>query len=166
MFEIRKAVPEDALGIAIVNVYTWKTAYTGLLPEEVLDARISGLLERAESCLADLRQNGSFFVAADGRSVVGFCRYGESRNSAYPDAGEIYALYVLKGYQGLGAGKALFSTAAAALSGEGCRSMILNCLNGNPSLGFYEHRGGKIVAQRTEEIKGKNVAENVLFFKL
>lgn len=35
MIEIRKAIPEDALGITIVNVYTWKTTYTGLIPNEL-----------------------------------------------------------------------------------------------------------------------------------
>ena len=41
--QIRKALPIDALGITIVNVYTWKTQYTGLLPDELIDFGKGGL---------------------------------------------------------------------------------------------------------------------------
>ena len=48
-FTIRKATLADALGIAIVSVYTWKTAYSGLLPEEMLDKRLADLPKMAEN---------------------------------------------------------------------------------------------------------------------
>ena len=40
MFSIEKAKECDALGIAIVNVYTWKTQYSGLIDEKIIDKRI------------------------------------------------------------------------------------------------------------------------------
>jgi len=165
MFEIRKAVPEDALGITIVNVYTWKTTYSGLMSDAAIDSRIAGLPEKAEQCRADIEQNDNFFVAAVGRTVIGFCCYGSSRNPAYPNSGEIYGLYSLKGYQGLGIGKALFSAGASALSAEGFSSMIINCLRGNPSLSFYQHMGGKIVSRREDDLYGMRITEDILYFE-
>lgn len=165
MFTIRKAVPEDALGITIVNVYTWKTTYAGLMPDAAIDSRISGLLEKTEKCRADIEQNDSFFVAAVGHTVIGFCCYGSSRNPAYPNSGEIYGLYALKGYQGQGVGRALFSAAAGALRAEGFSSIIVNCLRGNPSLEFYRHIGGKMVAQREDDLYGARITEDILSFE-
>jgi len=48
MITIRKATPEDALGISIVNVYTWKTTYSGLIPEDFINSRIEKVTEIAE----------------------------------------------------------------------------------------------------------------------
>ncbi len=59
MYSIRKALPEDALGVAIVNVYTWKTAYHDLVPEEVLDVRIEQLRERARVCRDGIEKDGN-----------------------------------------------------------------------------------------------------------
>lgn len=166
MFDIRKAVPEDALGITIVNVYTWKTTYSGLIPDEVIDLRIAELMERAEKCQTDIKQDDNFFIAAIGHTVIGFCCYGVSRAKAYHSSGEIYALYALKGYQGLGVGKALFSAAVQVLKNSSYSSVIINCLRGNPSLGFYQCMGGKIVGQREDDIKGKKIIEDVLCFEI
>lgn len=166
MFKIRKAVPEDALGITIVNVYTWKTTYTGLMPDEIIDSRIAELTERAEKCRTGIEKNGNFIVAAVGHTVIGFCCYGKSRNEAYKDSGEIYAIYVLRGYQGSGAGKALYSAGMKELSAQGYSSVIINCLQGNPSLGFYKHMGGKVAAQSQDEIKGKTIVENIVYIEI
>lgn len=166
MFYIRKAVPEDALGITIVNVYTWKTTYPGLIPDKVIDSRIAELIERAEKCRIDIEQNDNFFVAAIGHTIIGFCCYGISRNKIYNTSGEIYALYALKGCQRLGVGKELFSAGTNALKDRGYTSMIINCLYGNPSLEFYQHMGGKIVAQRQDTIKDKSITEDILYFEI
>ena len=166
MFDIRKAVPEDALGITIVNVYTWKTTYPGLMPDEVIDSRIAELIEKAEKCRIDIEQNDNFFIAVIGHTIIGFCCYGISRNKKYNASGEIYALYVLTGCQGLGVGKALFSAGTNALKDRGYSSIIINCLHGNPSLGFYQHMGGKIISQKKDDIKDKSIIEDILYFEI
>jgi len=166
MYDILKAVPEDALGITIINVYTWKTTYSGLISDEVIDSRIEELMEKAENCRIDIEQNDNFFIAVIGRTIIGYCCYGISRNKIYNASGEIYALYVLKGCHGLGVGKALFSASTNALKDIGYSSMIINCLYGNPSVVFYQHMGGKIVAQRKDTIKYKTIAEDILYFDI
>lgn len=166
MFEIRKANPNDALGITIVNVYTWKTAYQGLMPDSVIDERIAALPARAEKAKETIATSGDCFVATVGGVVIGFCRYGACRNDTYPDDGEIYAIYVFKGFNGTGVGRALLSAAMDELRQRGYRAMVLNCLQGNPSRGFYEHMGGKVVGQRTDELLGVVMIEDILHFEL
>lgn len=165
MFTVRKAVPEDALGITIVNVYTWKTAYSELMPEELIDTRIENLMEKAEKTRADIAQNHNFYIAVVGNTIVGFCCYGPSRNNAYENSGEIYALYTLKGMEKHGVGKALFLAASRELREKGFSSIIINCLYGNPSIGFYRHMGGKVIARRKDILQGKSISADILYFE-
>ena len=165
MYQIRKATPDDALGITIVNIYTWKTTYSGLMPEDVIDSRIVELKERAEKCKADIELNDNFIVAVVDHTIVGFCVYGKSRNDTYHDSGEIFALYALKGFQGAGIGKALFLAGVNELLVRESTSMIINCLQGNPALEFYKHMGGKVVGKRQDEIKGTIITENIIYYK-
>jgi ribosomal protein S18 acetylase RimI-like enzyme len=163
---IRKATPKDALGISIVNTYTWKTTYFGLMPDILIDSRIDALKSRAEKCKSDIEQNDNFIVAVVDDTVIGFCLYGPSRNEDYKASGEIYALYVLKGYQGENIGKRLFIAGKNELIDRGYSSIIINCLKENPSLGFYEHMGGKIVGERHDCTNSQNLSEDILYFKI
>ncbi|MBQ8599137.1 MAG: GNAT family N-acetyltransferase, partial [Oscillospiraceae bacterium] len=108
-FTIRKAVPADALAISIVSAYTWKTAYSGLLPDEMLDSRIAKLPQSAERMRQNIVDQDNFIVAVVDNVIVGFCTFNSpNRDPQYADSGEIGALYCLKGYNGYGIGKALF----------------------------------------------------------
>ena len=165
MVVLRSATPEDALGITIVNVYTWKTAYTGLVADALIDERIRCLQARAAITRQTIAQEKAcFVVAVDGAAIIGFCMFGASRDAAEPGAGEVYALYVLRGYHGQGVGKRLFAAAVQGLRAMGHERMILNCLKGNPALGFYRHMGGVPVRERTDEVAGHRITEDVLLF--
>lgn len=167
MATVRKAVPEDALGIALVGAYTWKTTYAGLMPDALIEARIDNVANAAKRRREEIERGMGVFVAEEQGVVVGFCIYGKSWNEAYADAGEIAALYVLKPFQGTGIGKALFLAAKEKLAGDDHRSMIINCLVGNPSLGFYEAMGGVIVGQRQDEAQGGHIlTEDILLFQI
>ena len=164
-FTIRKATPADALGIAIVSAYTWKTAYSGLLPEEMLDKRLSDLPQKAENMKLDIAARDNYFVATVDDTVVGFTAFcSPCRNPDYADSGEIGALYCLKGYNGYGIGRALFEAAVKELVQRGHKTMIIDCLRGNPTLGFYEHLGGKVVAEREILRIDHSRIEDVLFY--
>lgn len=161
---IRRATEQDALGIAIVNVYTWKTAYAGLMSDAVLDARIQGLRERAQAVHKAIRRGEPFSVAEADGAIVGFCMYGETRNEAYQPAGEIYALNVLAGFQSAGLGRALFTAGAQALAAAGHTRLLINCLRGNPALDFYRRMGGRVVGQRHDEFQGYPMTEDIMLF--
>jgi len=166
MPEIRKAAPGDALGITIVNVYTWKTAYAGLVPEELIDRRIAELLPRAEKCRLGIEQGGDYWVAAEGNAVVGFCMFGSYREADHAGAGEIYALYTLAGYQRRGAGTALFTAAVETLKAREYPYAIVNCLRGNPALTFYQNRGGTVIGRWEDDSSGFRLEGDTLRFEL
>lgn len=164
MFQIRRAKPQDAMSMALVNVYTWRTTYSGLMPDELIQRRILNIVPAAKRMRQQLEKEDHHFVALVEDGVVGFCMISPSRNEKYPKAGEISALYVLQGVQGLGIGKALFEAAVQELKRQGYTTMTINCLRGNPTLGFYQHMGGKIVGEIKEIHQGAELVEDVLLF--
>lgn len=166
MIKIGKAIPEDALGIAIVNVYTWKTAYSGLIPDDLINSRIGRVIEIAERNRMDIEESNSFIVAKEGDNVIGFAWYGKSRDKEFKNSGEIYAIYLLSGFQGKGIGRDIFNLCIEELKKSGCNSVIINCLEGNKSVEFYKHMGGKIVGKRKDEIQGVYLSSDILLFEL
>lgn len=167
-FVIRPAIPADAAGIAIVSAYTWLTAYSGLLPDEVLEKRISSIpvhTERLTENISDAKRH--YAVVEYCGAVIGFACFGASRDENYPDDGEIQALYVLKGFQSMGIGRMLVSYCINIFSREGRKNMIINCLDGNPSTGFYSRVGGVVAGQRTDTLAtGHIITENIFRFAI
>jgi len=163
---IRKASVKDALGIAIVQAYTWQTSYTGLLPEAILQDKIEHIRTKEQLLKKNIETNGNFLVALIEETVVGFACYGASRNEQYENDGEIAALYVLKGFQRLGIGKKLLTACTEEFRKNGLSHFILNCLRGNLSLGFYTEMGGSPVGSRQDTLFGTPVTEDILRFAL
>lgn len=166
MVKIRKANKTDGLGIAIVNVYTWKTTYSDLIPSEIIDGRIEALIDMTARIEREIENTKNYIITAVNDTIVGFCTYGKSRDDSFLDYGEIYAIYVLKGFQGLGLGKKLFLSAAKELKEEGYSSVIINCLKRNPSVEFYKRLGGKVVGEREDEYKGSMITEEIIGIKI
>ena len=162
---IRKAVPEDALGIALVQGYTWLTTYAGLMPESVLQDRLQGIPQRAEQWKEELLQGKHGFVAAVGQTVIGFAYYGASLNENFAGDGEAYAIYLLQPFQGLGTGKALFTACRTELGKQGYHHFIVNCLQGNPAADFYEKMGGVTVGTRQDVLGDSMISEDIWRFE-
>ena len=129
-YVIREASISDAMGIAIVQAYTWLTTYCGLMPDEVLESRLNRVSAQADYLFPRAEKCDSYFVVESMNTIVGFAVCGVSRNEEYPDDGEIQAIYLLKGFQGQGIGAALFEHCAEFLRRNGHSRMIVNCLVG------------------------------------
>lgn len=163
---IRKSNIEDAKGIVEVTTYTWLTTYKGLLPDFVLDKRLKSIDKRIPKIEKEIREKDDIFVAVtNSNKVVGIVSCGKSRNKDYQDSGEIYAIYVIKEYQGLGLGKKLFMTAIKKLIQSGYNSMILNVLKGNNTIRFYEKYGGVKILEKSESLFGDCIiTECIMYF--
>lgn len=153
---IRSAVPVDAHGIAHVQVATWRTAYRGILPDDVLaglsvERREQSWRERAEH----LGEGRSLWVAEDDDRIVGFACGGPEQSGDPDFAGELYAIYVLEEYQGRGIGRRLTRSVGEALLAAGIHTMLVWVLAAN-GIGrrFYEALGGRAVHEQQQEIGG------------
>jgi ribosomal protein S18 acetylase RimI-like enzyme len=167
MITIRRARPSDSIAIGAVHVAAWRSTYPGILPDGYL-ARLSVSRQAAYYDTA-IRGAGNVFVAAasgsdaaqgGGPRVVGFATAGRARrgselNGRRLGEGEIETIYVLDDWRELGLGRRLMRAAAAQLADTGCRSVFLWVLRDNPSRWFYQHLGGKPVAEAEIRFAGQ-----------
>ncbi len=158
---IRSAREEDAPGISRVHVDTWRTTYSGLIPEELL-ARLT--YERREnqwrSVLSNPESAEWIYVAEDGDGqIVGFVSGGPERSGDADYKGELYAIYVLAAYQGKGIGRALTRVHVQRLLEAGFTSMLVWVLADNPACAFYEALGGQPVREKQETIGDVTLTE-------
>ena len=103
----------------------------------------------------------SYFVAeTDVSEIVGFASGGPEREGNQTYRGEIYAIYVLKEYQGQGIGRRLVSAVAQRLLVNGLGSMLAWVLTDNqPACRFYESLGGEQVGRKKTTIGGTDLEE-------
>ena len=109
MIVIRRARAGDAPGIAVVHVATWRSAYPGVLPDEVLAnlsvTRLTAQYDRS------IRMGMSIHVAADPGipAILGFT--SARRNRSTLGDGEVETLYVLDDWRDMGIGRGLLRAA-------------------------------------------------------
>ncbi|WP_245994117.1 GNAT family N-acetyltransferase [Tengunoibacter tsumagoiensis] len=158
METIRAARQEDAWGMAHVSVDSWRTTYTGIVPADYLDQL--SLSSRAQGWLAivEARQSFTFVAENEQGKIVGLVSGGPGRGEdAYQ--GELYAIYLLQDYQGMGLGTRLIKILAEHLLKAGIQSMFLWALTENPACRFYEALGGQPFKTQQIEIGGADLQE-------
>lgn len=140
---LRTAETGDARGIATVHVETWRVAYVGIIPAEVLDGlSVDQRSVKWEETLAGLGSGERVEVAEDGGRVVGFAFTGACRDEDAFGLGELYAIYVSPSHWGAGVGPALVASARQALIEAGHDRAVLWVLEDNKrARSFYERDG-------------------------
>ena len=159
---IRRARIEDAAAIARVHVESWRSTYAGMLPEDML-IRLSSAEHEARwwrHVLGRFRRRHYVYVAEHRKEgVIGFVSGGPSRDRELVHDSEIYALYLLDEYHGVGVGRALFLRLADRLYRECGPGLVVWVLSANPSRFFYEAMGGARVSERVETFAGSDLEE-------
>jgi ribosomal protein S18 acetylase RimI-like enzyme len=146
VLEIRDATPADAPDIATVHVESWRAAYRGLLPDEVLDGL--SVPDRARwwrETLAVANGRATLLAVEDG-TVLGFAAFGRvlEGNPREDDqqVGQLYALYLRPSAWGRGVGSTLHAAAMARLHEAGYTRVGLWRLAGNDrAQRFYQRHG-------------------------
>jgi len=156
--DLRKAKPEDADAIGRVHVETWRATYAGMLPDDMLvkmsEDRQARLWRRT------LREGETVMVAELGQAgVIGFGSYGPNRSDRDGFTGEVYTLYVLPDYQGIGLGRGMLYSLFRSLGREGHESALIWVLAENPSRFFYEAMGGRRIGERKVQMWGTTLHE-------
>jgi ribosomal protein S18 acetylase RimI-like enzyme len=158
---IRRASRQDAAAIAHVQVTTWRSTYTGLIPDAYLAAmdveerarQWDLLIEAAKDC---------FFVAENESGVFGFISGGPIREPVDSYDAELYTIYLLRGSQGSGTGRRLVETLVRDLRAAGFSSMVVWVLAQNPAVSFYQRLGAIEISRRTVDIGGVSLDDRVM----
>jgi ribosomal protein S18 acetylase RimI-like enzyme len=91
--------------------------------------------------------------------IVGFACGGPNRSKVSDYSGELYAIYILKNYQGVGIGKKLVTSLVMRMLQDGLPSMLVWVLADNPSRKFYEKLGGEFIKSQSIEIGDQRLEE-------
>lgn len=155
-YDIRKAEPRDAREIADVHQAAWTGAYAGIIPHRALRAMIN---RRGSPWWASaIRRAASVLVVEMGGSIVGYATLGRNRARQLSYEGEIYELYLLPEYQGIGLGTRLFTAAREQLKDHGLDGLVVWALEENGgAVSFYHGCGGRDYAEGVEVFDGKAV---------
>ena len=139
--KIRRAVMEDAKGIAVVQVDTWKTTYKNFVPDAFLNQMT---YENREPIWKEIISTQSVYVAeTNDKQIVGYSNGGKERSSKYPEyLGELYGIYILEAYQKKGLGRRLFKSVVIDLLEDDIHSMTVVVFEENQSQLFYKALGG------------------------
>jgi GNAT superfamily N-acetyltransferase len=150
---IRPAGPVDAEALAHLHLDVWDDAYTGLMPQGILDDRREKVAERVERWREILTTGGEpTYVAVGADGLVGFATAGRGRDNDLAVELELKALYVRATHWGTGVGYALLETAI------GDRSAYLWVLAANErAIRFYERQGFRLDGTRDEHDEGLHV---------
>jgi GNAT superfamily N-acetyltransferase len=157
-FTVRRATVEDSAAIARVHVESWKSTYTGIVP----DACLASLDIKARTEMWDQQLSAgksAIFISESDVGVIGFVAGGCLREPINSYDGELYAIYMTIENQGRGIGRALVRAVANTLREEGYQSLVVWVLEKNPAVSFYKTLGGIQIAQQQIEICGISLEE-------
>ena len=159
----RRARRQDAGSIAEVHDRSWENAYSGMVPHKALKRMIDRRGAAWWSAAID-RMTVILVLEVAGR-IVGYATIGRNRVQTLPFDGEVYELYLLPEYQGVGLGAQLFLAARAELKRRGLRGCVVWVLADNdPAIRFYRNAGGREIAEGRETFDGKDLRKLAFSF--
>lgn len=164
--KIRRAVLEDARGIAEVHVKSWQETYKGIVDQNYLHSlKVEDRFRMWKAGLATKNDSQPVYVAenSEGR-IIGFSSFGPERTKKFSVDGELYAIYLLEKYKGRKIGTALFRTGVQELSKE-YSSLLVWVLAENNSKFFYEKFGPEKAREEDIEIAGSKHKEIAYVWK-
>jgi GNAT superfamily N-acetyltransferase len=161
-YHVRPGLERDAEALTRVQAASWRTTYSNIVDEAVFDQMDRRLDSRIAQWAERLAQPGvKIWVAASPQDrLVGFIDGGPLRESVLDYDQELYAIYLLKGWQGRGIGKALVGELARGLHEAGGRRLMVWVLTDNLSARhFYARLGAKEVMEQAVQIGSQQLQE-------
>ncbi len=162
-FTIRPMTLDDVPPVAAVNVASWRAAYRGHFPDEVLDGlsvndRATARAEWMAAPAPDVRH----WVLVSDERLAGYADTGPARHADLPGKpGEVWTIYLHPDFWDAGAGRLLFAHAVDDLLDRGFAPLVLWVLETNVrARTFYEAAGWAWDGvERTDEEAGYPVHE-------
>ena len=134
---IRRAQPGEGAAVSAVRVASWRAAYQGLMPDEILAGMEVDGTQWEEAIMSPTPQT-SLLVVDDESGIQGFSVVGPDRDGV-DDTGEIVAIYLNPDVWDRGYGWALMEHSVAEMRTHGFRRAVLWVLATNDrARRFYE----------------------------
>jgi ribosomal protein S18 acetylase RimI-like enzyme len=141
--KIRKATRADSPALARIQVDSYRSAYAGLFPPAYLDRFSYEEQTRDWQDLLATGSNGALFVAESRHGeIVGYALGKAETDPPAEYNSALTAIHVRRSLQRQGIGRRLLSAVVKELQRQGCTSLWLSTLAGNPVQAWYEQLGG------------------------
>ena len=135
---VRKASEQDLSRMAEINVYSWRTAYRGIIPDEYLFNQRS-VMATAENMGKRLKTPGFVIDVFDDGIIKGFAIHHPAEDKDLADAYDIMALYIEPQFKGLGIGSELIRSVEKQAKDKDFKTMVIWTLEKNErAIAFYE----------------------------
>lgn len=159
---IRKRTIEDSDELAHCMAVVWNTTYKGIMDDEFLKGLLSSEKQISERLKNSISDQPYYYVLTLQNKIIGWI-YFTLDSDKYEKSAEIHSLYILKEYQRNGYGKLLYNYAVENILKNGIKTLVIGCLEDNPSNNFYKHLGGKYIGNHLFREK---YIENIYLFEL
>jgi diamine N-acetyltransferase len=165
---LRAAEPADAPRIAVLGTQVFLETYApdGISAE--LASEVLGTLSPEVTAAALARNDQRFIVAERAGHLLGYAQWrpGSGHEAVGSKApAELFRLYVLQRFTGLGLGTQLLQAVEEASAAAGADTVWLTAWSGNArALAFYPRRGYRDVGPTPYVIEG-NTYENRVFVR-
>lgn len=150
---IRGADERDAAEIARVHIASWRAAYPGIIPADVLDGlNVDWQARQWKSIITGASCQS--IIAESERGCVGLASFAATRDDDDDPThvGEIQAVYVEPDCWGQGIGWKLCQTAVTELADEGFQQVTLWVLKDNQHARRFYERAGFVPDGRTKMV--------------
>jgi GNAT superfamily N-acetyltransferase len=152
-FSWREAGPEEASLLSRLSIAGWRQTYPGLMPERVLVELEANPFHDPASWEKRLARRPpdrwTRVVETEAGEPVGFLWFGREEGRLEGYGGEIEKIYLLKGAQGRGLGRALMADCFQTMEAAGLSPVAIWVFDFNrKALDFYEKLGGRPLGRR------------------
>ncbi|MDD4508081.1 MAG: GNAT family N-acetyltransferase [Eubacteriaceae bacterium] len=158
--EIREAKMAEIPELSRCYALSWRTAYTGLVPQTYLNhLKLDFWVPSFSRWLRDPEMHT--FVIDDAGTIGGVVTFGKARDVSHKGWGEIMSLYLLPEYWNRRLGFQLCVSALKQLQKEGYDQVYLWALDSNErALVFYQKVGFKMTGETWGgQVGGQNVTD-------
>lgn len=157
--KIRKAVLEDAEGIAKVHVDSWRATYKEIIPSSYLNDL--SYVQRTELWRSNILKAENYVVVAEEETgqIIGFADSWKRENNTAENSGDLTSIYLLEEYQGKGVGKMLLKELFNHFKEKGYEKIFVEVLEENKTRYFYEYYGAKLIDTSQIKIGGEILNE-------
>ncbi|MEB0135010.1 GNAT family N-acetyltransferase [Actimicrobium sp. CCC2.4] len=158
---LRVATPDDAEGIAMVRIDSWRKAYRGIMPDEYLDSmEVEDSMHLWYRVLSAASAKTSVFVAELDGDVVGFAAGKMLDEQKFGLDAELAAIYLIPDLQRQGIGSRLVTMVAQAQQAQGARGLITWVISQNKiARQFFEKRQAELLVEQAYNWDGIDLLE-------
>jgi len=167
--KIREVSAEDIKSLARVHVDCWWETYRNIISESYLyTLKYTDRQDMWEQLLPRRAEDGGTLVvySEEEDDIVGFCDFGKAREHEHGFSGEVYALYLLRRYQGKGIGRAIIEQVKLEFKKRRIDSFYLWVLKDNPTRNFYKNVEGIYLKSQPIVMDEKEYIEDLYYWEI